>query len=249
MKRCTGMNLVKAANKSSEAEPYGGNLRFERKFVYERGYVDDIIERVSLNPYGFKEVFYRRKVNNIYFDDSHHNFYKQNVAGVANRKKLRLRWYGDDTADIKDPSIEIKIKKGEVGDKVTCKFKGTTYNLSEQTAAGIHRSLLTSTSGNLPLQRSLELLHPALINTYERRYFLSFCGRFRITVDFNQEFFNPNDASYAAGKFKINDLVLELKYGLESDTEARQLSQYIDARLSKNSKYVRGMNMLYHREL
>jgi hypothetical protein len=67
-------------------------------------------------------------------------------------------------------------------------------------------------------------------------------------VDFNQEFFNPNYRSYNAGKFTISDIILELKYVPDSDSEARQVTQYIDARLSKNSKYVRGMNMLYHRE-
>ncbi len=241
------MNMVKAVNESKTAVPYGGNLRHERKFVYENCYVDDIIGRVYLNPFGFKEVFYKRKVNNIYFDDANFNFYKQNVAGVANRKKLRLRWYGYETAVIKDPSIEIKIKKGEAGDKITYKFRDN-YNLNQQTSNDIHQALIAATAEQQQLHNVLQLLHPALLNTYVRRYFLSFCGNFRITVDFNQEFFNPNYQSYVAGKFNIDDIILELKYVLDSDTEAREVTQYIDARLSKNSKYVRGINLLYHPE-
>jgi sulfur transfer complex TusBCD TusB component (DsrH family) len=46
----------------------------------------------------------------------------------------------------------------------------------------------------------------------------------------------------------LPDVVLELKYAIEDDFEARGITQYIGARLSKNSKYVNGINLLYHPE-
>lgn len=241
--------MEKVADNSAAPKPYAPNLRHERKFVYERGEAEAIIENVCRNPFGFQEVFYLRKVNNIYFDDANFNFYKQNVEGVANRKKLRLRWYGNESSQIQDPNIEIKIKQGEVGDKVSHKLKGLSFDLQQQSSREVHEELIKTTTSKTRLHQALCSLQPALLNTYERRYFLSFCGKYRITIDFNQEFYNPNYQSYQQSKIKIDDVILELKYALEDDKVAREVSQGIGPRLSKNSKYVRGINLLYHPEL
>ncbi len=237
--------MEKVANKPIEDT----NIRFERKFLFENGHTQDIIQSVYRNSYGFREIFHRRKVNNIYFDDSNYNFYKQNVEGVANRKKLRLRWYGEDTLAIENPTVEIKKKIGEAGDKDSFRLKGVSFDLANQTADEVHRLLVGKTEHYRPVHEALKRLHPTLINTYERRYFLSFCGRYRITVDFNQAFYNPNYTFLAQSQRKINAIVLELKYAVADDNEARELSQQIKTRLSKNSKYVNGINLLYHNDL
>ena len=42
------------------------NLRYERKFVFEGFYLEDIIQQVVMtNRFGFREVFEERGVNNI----------------------------------------------------------------------------------------------------------------------------------------------------------------------------------------
>ena len=87
----------------------------------------------------------------------------------------------------------------------------------------------------------LQILTPTLYNSYERRYFLSDCGKFRITIDYNMLFYNPQFKNYKMSEMGLTDIVLELKYKREYDDESRQLSQEIDCRLSKNSKYVRGI--------
>lgn len=237
--------MEKVASKPTQS----ANIRFERKFLFQNGHAQDIIESVYRNSYGFHEIFHKRKVNNIYFDDSNYNFYKQNVEGVANRKKLRLRWYGDDTRAIQDPTVEIKKKMGEAGDKDSFRLKGVSFDLATQTADEVHRLLISKTEHYKAVHEALKRLHPTLINTYERRYFLSFCGRYRITVDFNQAFYNPNYTHLQHSQRKINAIVLELKYATADDSDARQLSQQIKTRLSKNSKYVNGINLLYHNEL
>lgn len=239
------MNMEKVVDKPVE----NSNLRFERKFLFQNCHVQDIIQSVYRNSYGFKEIFHKRKVNNIYFDDSNYNFYKQNVEGVADRKKLRLRWYGENTLQIAHPTIEIKKKMGEAGDKDSFRLNDVSFDLAAQTPNDVHQLLIRNTQKDVAVNEVLKKLHPTLINTYERRYFLSFCGRYRITVDFNQVFYNPNYAILKNSQCKINDIVLELKYAVADDTEARQVSQQIKTRLSKNSKYVNGINWLYHNDL
>lgn len=232
---------------SAEKIETPSNIRYERKFIYQNSHAEDIIQRIYRNSYGFKEVFYKRKVNNIYFDDSNYSFYKQNVEGVANRKKLRLRWYGYNTEQIEDPTVEVKKKMGEAGDKFSFPLKKRTFDLAQLSTSALQDFLFQSTEQYSALNNTLKALHPTLLNTYERRYFLSFCGHYRITVDFNQRFFNPNyQQSYTGSKLYCHDIVLELKYATKDDLDARQVSQQIDARLSKNSKYVTGINLLYH---
>ena len=243
------MSMEKVVNKPSPESQQVSNIRFERKFLFQRCHVQDIIQSVHRNSYGFQEIFHKRKVNNIYFDDSNYNYYKQNVEGVADRKKLRLRWYGEDTLTIENPTIEVKKKMGEAGDKDSFRLKGASFDLAAQTPSKVHQLLIPLTRQHVAVHHALKKLQPALINTYERRYFLSFCGRFRITVDFNQAFYNPNYTVLQHSERNINDIVLELKYAVADDNEARQVSQQIKTRLSKNSKYVNGMNLLYHNDL
>ena len=129
------------------------------------------------------------------------------------------------------------------------RLKGVSLHLAKQSADDINVVLQKNTEKYLAVHQALKRLHSTLINTYERRYFLSFCGRYRITVDYNQAFYNPNYAILENSKTQINDIVLELKYAVEDDNEARQVSQQIKTRLSKNSKYVNCINLLYHNEL
>ena len=239
--------MAKAVDKKQE-KPLGLNLRYERKFIYEHTYLDDLIQDVLTNSYCFKEVFNRRAVNNIYFDDNKFNYYHQNVSGDGKREKCRLRWYGDEFSSIKNPTFEIKKKFGEVGDKISYKIKGYENNLSTFNIDEFDYLLhdTNDKKGNFVISKFHQLI-PTLYNSYERRYFLSFCGRFRITLDYNMIFFNPNHKNFLGSKMKIDEkeIILELKYDLAHDQESRSLSQQFKERLSKNSKYVRGIEMVY----
>lgn len=238
-------NMEKVADNPTNNVLAVTNYRFERKFVFPKGDAEDIVRRIQRNSYAFNEVFHRRKINNIYFDDSNYSFFKQNVEGVANRKKIRLRWYGDNTSQIQNPTIEIKKKIGEIGDKDSYRLEGQTLNLNLLGPFDVHTALIENSEQNRPLHYTLQALHPTLLNTYERRYFLSLCGRFRITVDYNQNFYNPNYADFKNSNIPIDEIVVELKYSRENDGDARQVAQQIGTRLSKNSKYVMGINLLY----
>ena len=238
--------MEKAASRASQKRLIRPNYRFERKFVYNNISAEEVIQRVLLNSFAFKEIYDLRQINNIYFDDSNFNFYKQNVAGVAERKKVRLRWYGPETTNVRNPKIEIKKKFGEVGDKITFSTGNDHFDLTSIHSDKILELLVLKFNEDVGLHEMLGRLHPTLINTYQRRYFLSSCNRYRMTVDFGQEFFNPNYDIYQRSKVVIPDVILELKYNLKDDMDARNITQQIDTRLSKNSKYVRGIDLLYH---
>lgn len=242
------MNTAKAADKLvTKTDPVRGvNLRYERKFLFVNDYLEDLVELLFLNNFCFQEIYERRQVNNVYFDDNEHDFYKQNVSGVGEREKYRLRWYGDRFAVITDPTIEIKKKFGEVGDKLSFKIKPFKYNLDSGNARELQERAIAGLHGEEGLVHTLKLLNPALYNSYERRYFLSACEKFRVTLDYNQQFYNPEIDRYRESVKTIDKriVVLELKYDMEHDFEARKISQQFSSRVSRNSKYVQGIDLI-----
>jgi SPX domain protein involved in polyphosphate accumulation len=225
------------------------NLRYERKFVYQDMYPEDLIAlEVLTNSFCFREIFHRRTVNNCYFDDAGMSCYHQNVAGDEKRDKYRLRWYGDDFSQIVNPIFEIKKKHGTVGDKLSFPFKNLKIKLDTASSQDLLKATKEAAKKNnfLALSIAIDLLRPSLYNSYERRYFLSHCKKFRITVDYNMLFYNPLANKYTMTKRAFKDIVLELKYTTNDDKEARLLTQELSARLTKHSKYVRGVDAINH---
>lgn len=222
------------------------NLRFERKFIYLGIEAQDVINKYVLtNSFCFKEIYARRSVNNIYFDDLNKSFYKMNVSGDGLRSKYRLRWYGDDFKAVTNPVIEVKRKFGLTGDKFSHKLPGLQADLQDESTHTINQKVKNALN-DTKLKSKFELLSPALYNCYERRYFLSDCENYRITIDYNMRFYNPEVSPYASTAMQLPDVVLELKYPVTLDKESRDLTQQLKVRMSKNSKYVRGCDLVYN---
>jgi len=238
-----GKHMGKAQNNMPETA-----LRYERKFLYPNMLPLDVITtEVFTNSFCFREIFQRRTVNNCYFDDSSMSFYHQNVAGDDKREKYRLRWYGDDFCNIQEPVIEIKRKYGAVGDKLSFKLNFLKFDLSTKSIFDLFPSVQEQIKNSHPsiLAHNLLALRPSLFNSYERRYFLSHCKKYRITIDYNMCFYNPVATQYQLTQRMISDVVLELKYAKEHDKEARIITQDLRARLTKHSKYVRGIDRIH----
>ena len=221
------------------------NYRYERKFTVPNSFCYRSIEQfVKKNTALFREVFHVRQVNNIYFDTAKYNDYFDNVLGVSDRKKIRIRWYGDTFGEIRKPVLEFKIKKGIVGDKWSYKLIPFTLNnaFDNETIQSVFRK----SNLPLPILESVKMVTPALLNSYSRRYYLSANNKFRITIDFNllyhkiEKRFNNFSFAPAADENKI----IELKYGLDDDERANEISTEFPFRLNKNSKYVNGVNTI-----
>ena len=241
-------NMAKVVRENNLAISPSSNLRYERKFIFQNICLEDLVDTVVLtNNFCFEEVFAKRAVNNIYFDDNNFSFYNQNVAGDGIRKKYRLRWYDDVFSMITSPTLEIKKKFGEVGDKVSFKLNDFETDIKLLNVNQIYSQILLALkeTNNSELIAKVNGMFPALYNTYERRYFLSHCGKFRITLDYNMNFFKPDYYnSFNSVDNKIDDIILELKYNTEHDIESRNLTQQFNSRLTKNSKYVSGIDII-----
>jgi SPX domain protein involved in polyphosphate accumulation len=209
-------------------------LRYERKYKIE-SISAAIVRQVVINhPASFRKIFPDRKVNNIYFDNSALSAYFDNVEGVSERQKFRVRWYGDDIFKIEKPKLEIKIKSNQLGYKKS--FPANEFQLNDLT------KLTREVSSK---SQSFNLFQPTLINSYLRSYYGTTDGKYRITIDRQLQYFSLLNAIKFT-RYQIEDqaVVLELKYDETLDDDAAFVLQYIPFRFSKSSKYVTGLNLL-----
>lgn len=204
--------------------------------------LQELLAIVKTNSFLFREVYHERQINNIYFDTNDYRFYFDNVDGVSNRQKVRIRWYGKMMGEIIDPKLEFKIKKGLVGDKWT--YNLNSFLMSNQIGLTSLQQVFKDSGLGNPIFEMIRDLKPTLLNSYRRRYFVSANKKFRITLDYDVNYRNIKDKFNCFGAIAEQDSfnVVELKYNLEDDKLANQVTTQFTFRLSKNSKYVNGVN-------
>ena len=219
-------------------------FRYERKFLIsqlDRHRVESIIKR---HPAMFSEIFHERCVNNMYFDSMNLDNYLENESGAAQRVKTRIRWYGDLFGMIQEPALQLKIKNGIVGSKISFPLNPFTLDGSFSS-----RSLKTTLKASkIPplIEEELLLMQPTLLNHYARKYFQSADKKYRLTLDWDMEFYtiDPNHNTFNKKLKDFFYIVLELKYSDKDDDIADTITNYFPFRISKSSKYVRGIDYL-----
>ena len=86
------------------------------------------------------------------------------------------------------------------------------------------------------------IFKPTLLNSYQRSYFGTSDGKFRITVDWNLQFYPPlHQSAFQQQPFVEKQVILELKYKEKQDALAQTIFQYLPFRQTKSSKYVTGI--------
>ncbi len=220
------------------------NLRYERKFTATTVDRRALLLSIRHHPALFREIFYQRQINNIYLDTRYFDFYRANKIGIADRKKVRIRWYGDTFGQIEKPKLEFKLKSGLVGDKWT--FRLPAFTLDKNFNQSILQQLFETADLPSPIFDSLKNLQPALVNCYQRTYFRTADGHFRMTFDEKMAYYRifAEQNTFLATEIERNRYVFELKYGIDQDDASHRISQHIPYRLDKNSKYVNGIDLL-----
>lgn len=218
-------------------------FRYERKFVISELNYYEIEHLIKNNPGIFSEIFYERKVNNIYLDSIDLKNYNENLIGISNRLKIRIRWYGKIFGVIEKPVLELKIKNNELGKKLSFPLKA--FILDEKFSLNLLQKVFLKS--NLPqwLVEKLKLYSPSLLNSYKRKYFISADKKYRITLDKDQIFFKIKNKNNSF-KEKITNkqvCVLEIKYALKDYEKTSDITKYFPFRLIANSKYVNGIEL------
>ena len=209
------------------------NMRYERKYRIDEISFGAVEQIVRSHPASFRKAYPDRQVNNIYFDTPGLSTFEDNVAGVSDRCKYRVRWYGEIVPKPVNANFEIKIKSNQLGTKKTIPIGDIDL-----------MDLETLTQKVNQLSSDINLLQPFLANAYQRAYYESLDGRFRITLDHQLKFCFPNYTSILnLNRFHqdFSGIIVELKYNESEDDNANQIMQYLPFRNTKNSKYVSGL--------
>ena len=203
-------------------------MRYERKYILNQN--KELIFRNFLIKNNFKNLFEKRKINSIYFDTRNFKFYRENIEGISQRKKVRLRWYND---NINNSIIEIKNKNGFLGWKDYYKIKINLDNLDKN----------NNQFNKIKIFNKYNLF-PIVKITYFREYFLSFCGKFRATLDTDIKINHKINKNY--DDFHLDKSVMEFKYEKNNDTSFRKFLKSVEFnfRFQKYSKYVSGLHLL-----
>jgi len=204
--------------------------RYERKYLIRNVDLPSFLYEIYNNH--FFEVFKERRINNLYYDDIDFNSLMDNIDGLSERKKFRIRWYGN-TFGNSFKQFEIKSKSEFLNTKKV--FKIGKYIIKD--FADLNSSFenicsfLLINDPNFILECENKSLK--VFNTYLRKYFLSRDKEIRITIDDDLEFYSP----LTKRVFRESDIVVEVKY----NNDINFLNNFNQLTLCKYSKYVKGI--------
>ncbi len=221
--------------------------RYERKFVLSNMSRAEVLHRVKMHPAFFREIYHPRQINNIYLDTNKLQFFKDNQIGIAERKKVRIRWYGKTFGQVDNPQLEYKIKSGLLGDKNT--FALPEFQLSNSLITKDFWEYLQRANLPEPVATDLQNLSPSLLNAYQRTYFQTANKKFRLTIDEELTYYRLNspETHFQAKHIEKESIIVELKYAAKDDLEAGKIMNLLPFRLDKSSKYVNGIEFFERR--
>ena len=217
------------------------NARYELKFTQKKDLKNKNYFKIFSDQNLFRKAYYKRRINNIYLDTHNYKFFSDNVIGVSDRVKIRVRWYGDTFNNNCEPNLEFKFKKGAVGYKKIFKLK--KFNFSSKVLKEDFYSQIKNINVEPKLKILLNKSNPVIINSYLREYFITSDSKFRFTYDTNICFYSLI-SSYKNISYKYALDILELKFKKEYYDSAVDLINHYNFRLEKSSKYVSGIDLL-----
>ena len=190
------------------------SFRKEKKFRLTSSDIKYMKNSLLLS--GMISLFPSRSINSAYFDTEYFNLFTDSEEGVLPRKKIRIRWYDNESSLRKETKISA--------------IEGR-YKLSEEF---ICPDFLNHFKSSL-IDNDYGLLRPTLMVSYSREYF-SLKG-LRITFDTNIRYNNLR--SNVSKPVSDEECVMEIKTAPEiGDDYIEKIVQHPTARFSK---YARGM--------
>ena len=216
-------------------------LRYERKFLVSDLTHHEIMRIVRTHPAMFREIYSPRQVNNLYFDTHDIRHYADNLSGLAERTKVRLRWYGDLFGMVSRPTLEVKGKEGVASWKES--YPLTELRYPPGGAYDIRSLISERLDASDRVRWRFEVLNATLLNSYSRQYFLSATGEFRLTIDKSVKYYRVglSGEPYLEQLCDDESLIVELKYKADADQLAENVSSHLPFLVTKSSKYAAGM--------
>ena len=216
------------------------DYRYEIKFVLDNSRLSDAMQWLYNETTAIK-TYDNRKVNSIYFDDVGFSSVRDNLAGISQRNKLRLRWYGEQKHTL--PIFEVKTKNGRLGCKTTYPIQSIENSLMKLNIDKITSKCISGLEEqNIVFD---EHLVPTLQVNYEREYYETHDG-IRITIDQDIQFSDTqlHTSLNENNSFSYPFQVLEIKFEPSMKDKVAKLIKPLHITPKRHSKYLVGLAML-----
>jgi hypothetical protein len=219
------------------------NYRYEIKFVLNEESLSYFLGWMHLNT-NCRKKYPNRTVNSIYFDDSSFSSVRDNLAGVPDRMKTRLRWYQNkNNLLLSDPVLEQKLKSGRLGKKESITLSSLGDDLLNIPIIKLRNMI----ENQLPIDHKAYLEHiiPTLYVSYNRQYYENSDG-LRITVDEDIRF--KSNFSYSISINQLTHIsyrskIIELKFDPSLKNKVNNLLKSLSLTPIRHSKYLTGLAM------
>ena len=203
--------------------------RVERKFIIENAFDSKKALFYLSKNFVIKKKFENREINSIYLDTAKYDYMSDNLAGIKNRIKSRLRFYSDNNNQV---VYEEKVKENEIG------FKKKLYIDIPDIKKLDWDICLAKLKESHFFLTSKFYLRESLFVKYDREYFVDLFGN-SITHDSHIKFY---DVKYFNNPIIYKKSVIE--YKINEENFKKKLFYNFKLRNSRHSKYVVGMALL-----
>ena len=216
------------------------NYRYELKYYLNSN--KDHLFQVWIRKFkDYQKTYDSRVVNSLYFDTIFLRSANDNIMGISNRQKYRIRWYGEsfDT----NVNIEIKNRNGRIGSKILIPTDlkldqinlKKLFNNNKLLKKNIHFDKLNS-------DVYINNLKPVLYVKYTRHYF-KIGKNLRVTYDICPKYKLSDDLNHNLKMKYLEDEIniIEIKFLEEHLEEARLILKKVPFVAKRHSKYLRGL--------
>ncbi len=218
--------------------------RFEIKYVISAHELTTLISWLVNNDAHFYQPFPARIINNIYFDLPDLNDASDNLIGISQRKKLRLRWY--DQQDTANAVIEYKIKRNRLGIKK--QYALPPINFKTQSVESIYKLVKSLKDIPADIRMDPRWHNPTLHNTYKREYYISADQKVRVTIDSDIRYYIPRKFQPIKNNsrpYTYNGYIVEFKTDYKHKPDLEQTINQFPYQPQRHSKYLSGISRFY----
>ena len=177
-----------------------------------------------------------RVINSIYYDTENLQSAQDNLAGISERKKYRVRWYNKDKENL---TFEIKIKRNNLGKKISFKTNSDFKDINKFFSC-TNRLFKNENARFLVENINHFDLKPIMKISYTRSYYI-FNKRIRITFDRDLKYHLLNNYNLSGEKFFDNMCVIEFKFNEKDNNLAQEILQNSIFVPKRFSKYLRSL--------
>ncbi len=209
--------------------------RYEIKFPFHKFQKNKFSYFIN-SLINLSKIYEERIVNSIYFDCHNRSSIKDNIIGLSDKNKFRLRWYGDDSCN-SNCFIEIKKKKGRSGTKIVIPTNTTIDKIKLEEVFLPNKKYFDNMNRHYIMDCIKgKILLPKIQVSYLRKYYL-LNKKIRITYDSNIIY-----AKLKSQFKKKDDLqVMELKFSENDIKYFYQIMKFIPFTKKRFSKYLRAL--------